>query len=66
MAIERTYCTNMCDEKNNYQCIDCENSDEEKESEMRIGMLRQWLNEDRITDVDKLVTNDDIKHWLNL
>lgn len=31
-----------------------------------IGMLRQWLNEDRITDPKKLVTNEDILHWLNL
>ena len=31
--------------------------------ELRIGFLRQWLNEDRITD-GKLVTNEEIKHWL--
>jgi hypothetical protein len=31
-----------------------------------IGMLRQWLNEDRITDPKKMVTNEDIKHWLDL
>lgn len=30
----------------------------------RIGLLRQWLNEDRITDTDKLVTNEMIEHWL--
>jgi len=29
-----------------------------------IGMLRQWLNEDRITDPKKMVTNEDIMHWL--
>lgn len=29
-----------------------------------IGMLRQWLNEDRITDPKKMVTNDDIIHFL--
>lgn len=29
-----------------------------------IGMLRQWLNEDRITDTKRLVSNDDIKHWI--
>lgn len=29
-----------------------------------IGMLRQWLNEDRIKDADRFVTNDDIKLWL--
>lgn len=31
-----------------------------------IGMLRQWLNEDRITDPKKMVTNEEIKHWLSL
>jgi len=31
---------------------------------IRIGMLRQWLNEDRITDSKKLVTNDDLIYWL--
>ncbi|OLS15992.1 MAG: hypothetical protein RBG13Loki_0369 [Promethearchaeota archaeon CR_4] len=29
-----------------------------------IGMMRQWLNEDRITDPKKMVTNEDILHWL--
>jgi len=31
---------------------------------MNVGMLRQWLNEDRITDIKKLVTNEEIEHWL--
>ena len=26
----------------------------------RIGNLRQWLNEDRITDVNKMVTNEQL------
>ena len=30
----------------------------------RIGMLRQYLNEDRITDPKKMITNDIIKQWL--
>jgi len=30
-----------------------------------IGMLRQWLNEDRIDDPKKMVTNEDIAFWLN-
>lgn len=34
--------------------------------DVRIGMLRQWLNEDRITDTSKMVTNDDIKYWLGM
>lgn len=32
--------------------------------ERNIGMLRQWLNEDR--KCEPMVTNDDIKYWLNL
>lgn len=31
---------------------------------INIGMLRQWLNEDRITDNKKMVTNEQIKNWL--
>ena len=34
--------------------------------ERNIGMLRQALNEDRITDPKKMVTNEYIKHWLEL
>lgn len=30
----------------------------------RMGFLRQWLNEDRITDPKKMVTTEDIEHWL--
>lgn len=33
-------------------------------SEKRIGALRQWLNEDRITDPHKMITNEQIKMWL--
>jgi len=32
---------------------------------VRVGMLRQWLNEDRITDPEKMVTNEDIISWLS-
>ena len=35
------------------------------ESNKNISMLRQWLNEERITDPKKLVTNEEIEHWLN-
>lgn len=31
-----------------------------------IGMLRQWLNEDRIDDPKKMVSNDDICFWLGI
>ena len=29
-----------------------------------ISMLRQWLNEDRITEPKRMVTNEDIIYWL--
>lgn len=29
-----------------------------------VGMLRQWLNEDRITDTEKMVKNEDIIYWI--
>jgi hypothetical protein len=35
------------------------------ELEPRIGMLRQWLNEDRIKDANRFVTNEDIHLWLD-
>ena len=31
-----------------------------------INMLRQWLNEDRIDDPDKMVTNEQLLTWLQL
>lgn len=31
---------------------------------IHIGMLRQWLNEDKISDPKKMVTNEDILHFL--
>jgi hypothetical protein len=36
------------------------------ELDKNIGMLRQWLNEDRITDPEKMVTNAQIAHWFSL
>ena len=30
-----------------------------------VGMLRQWLNEDIITDPKKMVTNEDLIHFIN-
>ncbi len=35
------------------------------ELEKNVGMLRQWLNEDRITDSKKMVTNEQILSMLN-
>ena len=31
---------------------------------INVGMLRQWLNEDRIDDLNKMVTNEDLLDWL--
>jgi hypothetical protein len=31
---------------------------------VNIGMLRQWLNEDRIKTADNFVTNEELAHWL--
>ncbi len=31
-----------------------------------VGMMRQWLNEDRITEPGRMVTNADLLHWLEL
>lgn len=38
----------------------------QEEYEKNIGMLRQWLNEDRIDDPKKMVTNEELKKWLDL
>lgn len=38
----------------------------QRDMEFNIGFLRQWLNEDRITDPDKMVTNKQIEKMLNI
>lgn len=35
-----------------------------KQSLKNVGMLRQWLNEDRITDPKKMVTSELLTMWL--
>ena len=37
-----------------------------KEMLKNIGLLRQWLNEERITEPKKMVDNKDIEYWLKL
>lgn len=32
--------------------------------ENNVGMLRQWLNEDRIKDGDRFVSNKDLIDWI--
>ena len=39
-------------------------SEQEEKYKGNIHMLRQWLNEDRITDPEKMITSQDIKDWL--
>ena len=36
---------------------------EKQEIIKRLGLMRQWLNEDRITDLDKLVTTEELLEW---
>ena len=33
-------------------------------TKVRISFLRQWLNEDRITDPKKMVTDKELAYWL--
>jgi hypothetical protein len=35
-------------------------------TDKNIDQLRQWLNEERIDDFKKMITNDDIKFWLDI
>lgn len=42
------------------------NKEETKtEIDLAIGLMRQWLNEDRITDPHKMVTNAELHQWLD-
>lgn len=54
----------------NTECLchqrESEKSEEVKTTHLKIGMLRQWLNEDRITDTSKMVSSDEITYWLTL
>jgi len=44
--------------------LDKELKKQEKEFLGKIGLLRQWLNEERITDPKKMVSNEEIKKLL--
>lgn len=46
--------------------IDTELVWREKKLRERVGMLRQWLNEDRIKDAKYFVTNEQIERWLDI
>ncbi|NCC19424.1 MAG: hypothetical protein EOM29_10845 [Bacteroidia bacterium] len=35
----------------------------DEKQEKSLGLMRQWLNEERITDPQKMVTNEDLKIW---
>lgn len=36
-----------------------------EELRRKVGFMRQWLNEDRITDPKKMVTTEELLHWLS-
>ena len=40
-----------------------EELDEKARFTRNVSMLRQWLNEDRITESSKMVTNEELLHW---
>ncbi len=40
-----------------------EELDEKARFTRNVNMLRQWLNEDRITESSKMVTNEELLHW---
>ena len=40
-----------------------EDLDEKAKFTRNVSMLRQWLNEDRITESSKMVTNEELLHW---
>ena len=42
-----------------------QNDRQHNDIDTRIGMLRQWLNEDRIIDHTKMVTNEELHIWLD-
>lgn len=48
------------------QAIQAAKEEERTSHRVRVGILRQWLNEDRITDTSKMVTNEDIEYWLSI
>ncbi len=47
-----------------YHKVDCDCSCHKTEK-MGVGFLRQWLNEDRITDPKKMVTNEELLVWID-
>ena len=40
--------------------------EERNRIERHVGMMRQWLNEDRIDDPNKMVTNEELFSWFRL
>lgn len=39
------------------------NEETNKDFYKKIYMMRQWLNEDRIDDPKKMVSNEDLLYW---
>ena len=45
--------------------IDDAVKEERERLEQKVGMIRQWLNEDRITDPKKMITSEDLLYFIN-
>jgi hypothetical protein len=50
------------------ECSGCDGTghiveDESIPTKQAIGFMRQWLNEDRITDPKKMVTDEELEYW---
>lgn len=46
--------------------LKADGEERERKLEGRIGMLRQWINEDVVTENRRMVSNRDLRKWLGL
>jgi len=70
-CMDHSHCWNQiapaCGQKiKHFECCLCKTPHPDVLSNTKVEMLRQWLNEDRITDSNKMVTNDHITYWLKV
>lgn len=56
--LDRELCVNFIE-----NLIQLEREEQKEKLKVNIGKLRQWLNEDRITDTNKMVTNEELLVW---
>lgn len=64
--VEKAHQSNLEETKGQIEAMFAQAVNKARPTDLRIGMLRQWLNEDRITDPKKMVTNEELKVWLEL